>query len=228
MVDEEDRRAFPVQDGGHPLRDLDNMASVARYERGQAICLEARSCEHWHRLVTGAAVRRIRRADGSFATVDIIVPGDYFGFPVADDEGMTVRAAARNTTVATYPRWCVEFLAEVDPAVRVRLRRLELDVVARTRVHFLCRRRMESAGRLNALLLELDARLARGDGSGFDLPLPLEEIADYLDLSVSTVERHLASSREHGAIDRLGGTRIRVLDRTKLMYRDNAPAPAFA
>jgi CRP/FNR family transcriptional regulator, nitrogen fixation regulation protein len=196
----------------HPLRELDNLARVERYDLDQLICREAGSMENCYRIVSGAACRTASRADGSRRTVDLLVPDDYFGFCVADDQGLTIEAAVDETIVSIYPRWCVEFLAEVDPAIREALSALELDAISRTRRHLSANRRMTTANRLVAFLIEMNRRVSFDDPHGFELPASLDRIADYLEITTPTIERHLTYLRELGAIARRGQRKFRILD----------------
>ncbi len=197
---------------GHPLRDLDNLARVERYDLDEFICCEARSAENCYRIVSGAACRSASRADGSRHVIDILLPGDYFGFLVADDEGLTIEAADDDTVVAVYPRWGVDFLTEVDPTVCEALAGLERDAISRTRAHLSSNRRTTATARLNAFLLEMNHRVSFDDPDGFELPLSINRIADYLEIAAPTIERYLTFLREFGAIARRGRRKFRILD----------------
>jgi CRP-like cAMP-binding protein len=200
----------------HPLREIDGMSRTSRYALDERICTEGRNCEYWHRVVAGAARRLILRSDGVRQTIDLLAPGDYFGFFVPDDRGFVVEAAADDTIVSLYPRWCVEFLAEVDPATRQALRDLEIEAISRTRLHFFLGRRMTAAAKVSSILIDLESR-SRCEYSGwFELPISLAEIADYLDLSPATVNWFLALLAGRGIIARVGDRRIRILDRDAL------------
>lgn len=200
----------------HPLRDLDSLAQAVRYDLDQHICDEARPSDCWYRIVSGAARRRLVRADGSHRTIDILAPGDYFGFFAPDDQNLLIEAAAEDTIVSLYPRWCVEFLAEVDPDARRALFELELEAIARARVHLFFGRRMTAAAKVNSFLLQMSDRLPYAGPGWFELPTSLDEIADYLELCAGTVEFYLTLLEERKAIARSGAKRIRILDRGAL------------
>jgi CRP/FNR family transcriptional regulator, nitrogen fixation regulation protein len=199
--------------GRHPLRDLDGLAQAIRYDLDQRICDEARPSDCWHRIVRGAARRRLVRADGSRRTIDILVPGDYCGFFSPGDQNLIIEAAAEDTIASLYPRWCVEFLAEVDSDASRALRELELEASSRARLHLFSGLRMTAAAKVNSFLLQMSDRLSHVGPGWFDLPTSLDEIADYLELSAQTVEYCLTLLEERRAIASSGAKRIRILDR---------------
>jgi CRP/FNR family nitrogen fixation transcriptional regulator len=200
----------------HPLREIDGLAQSRRYELGDWICSEGRGCEYWYRVVKGAARRIAQRADGGRQTIDILAPGDYFGFFVPDDRGFVIEAAADDTIVSLYPRWCVDFLVEVDAATRQALGDLELDAISRTRVHLFFGRRMTPAAKVSSFLLDMENRVSCDDAGWFELPISLAEIADYLVLSQGTVSWLLMLLAGQRIIARAGDRRLRILDRSAL------------
>src|SRR5271156_1579985 len=200
----------------HPLRDLDGLAQAIRYDLDQRICDEARPSECWYRIIRGAARRRLIRADGSRRTIDILVPGDYCGFFSPEDENLIIEAAAEDTVLSLYPRWCVEFLAEVDSDARRALRELELEAISRARLHLFSRLRMNAAARVNSFLLQMSDRLSHVGPGWFELPTSLDEIANYLELPIGTIESYLTLLEERRAIASSGAKRIRILDRGAL------------
>ena len=216
--------SFPSDDGrheaairlSHPLRDLDGLAHEFRHDLDQRICDESRPSDCWYRIVRGAARRRLIRADGSSRTIDILVPGDYCGFFSSQDENLIIEAAAEGTIVSVYPRWGVEFLAEVDSDARRALRELELEAISRARLHLFSRLRMSAAAKVNSFLLQMSDRLSHVGPGWFELPTSLDEIADYLELPVRTIECCLTLLEERGAIASSGAKRIRILDRGAL------------
>src|SRR5271154_6555258 len=132
----------------HPLRDLDGLAHEFRHDLDQRICDEARPSDFWYRIVRGAARRRLIRADGSRRTIDILVPGDYCGFFSPEDENLIIEAAAEDTILSLYPRWCLEFLAEVDSDARRALRELELEAISQARLHLFSGLRMTATAKV--------------------------------------------------------------------------------
>jgi CRP-like cAMP-binding protein len=115
----------------NPLRDLEGLAEIRRYEPGEEICIEERNSEWWCRIIVGQAFRLTALANGQRLELDLLSAGDHFGFLVLDDRGFTIEAASEGVTVMRYPRWAVEFLAEVEPITASALRCLLRQAVYR-------------------------------------------------------------------------------------------------
>ncbi|MGC1885227.1 MAG: cyclic nucleotide-binding domain-containing protein [Stellaceae bacterium] len=95
---------------------LEALAQPARYQRDEEIYSLERSVECWYRVVSGAARRFALRADGRRQTVDLLLPGDFFGFGVHGKHAFTGEAIAYDTVIARYPVSRVEMLAASDAA----------------------------------------------------------------------------------------------------------------
>jgi CRP/FNR family nitrogen fixation transcriptional regulator len=196
----------------HPLCELDSLARVVCYDVDEPICNESRCFEYWYRITSGAARRCV-----SGQTIDIILPGDYFGFCVDTHQDLMVEAAAEDTVVLLYPRWCVAFLDEIDPTGRQALADLELDAVAQMQVHLsLGPLMMTTAVRINSFLLDMSRRVSADDAFVFELSTA--EIANYPEITAEQLERHLTLLREQGAIAQLNARSVCILD----------PIPVFA
>ena len=67
----------------HALQSLDALAVNIRCSRGQEICSPSRPADYWYRVVSGSARRCVIRPDGRRQIVDLLLPGDFFGFSEA-------------------------------------------------------------------------------------------------------------------------------------------------
>src|SRR5256885_11487632 len=94
---------------------LEALAVVSRYQRDEEIYSLEGSVECWYRVVSGAARRFALRADGRRQTVDLLLPGDFFGFGVRGTHAFTADAIADDTVIARYPVSRMEALASSDP-----------------------------------------------------------------------------------------------------------------
>lgn len=94
---------------------LEALAQRAQYQRDEEIYSLERSVECWYRVVSGAARRFALRADGRRQTVDLLLPGDFFGFGVLGKHAFTAEAIADDTVIAQYPVSRMETLAASDP-----------------------------------------------------------------------------------------------------------------
>lgn len=208
-----------------PWQALDNLALRMEYARGQQIYKENSSVESWYRIESGVARRFSERADGRRQIVDLLLPGDFFGFGVGGKHRFAVEAVLDGTVVARYPRSRLDPLAELDPRIAQELR--EAACAAMSRLHDLILNlgRTTAEEKVGHFLVKMTDRLADGPTDRVVLPMSREDIADYLALSVETVSRSLTQLKRRGLI-RLNGTReIRILDRSALAKGDEDQVP---
>lgn len=190
---------------------------MTHYQRGQEICSDGRPAECWNRIVLGAARRCVVRSDGRRQIVDLLLPGDFFGFTSASTYDFTVEAVGGGTLVASYPRRRVEMLADSDPQLARELRQVAFDAFSRLQSQLLILGRITALEKVGSFILEMAARLSDGAADGLVvLPVSRYDIADYLAVSVETVSRSLTDLKHRGVIA-LSGTRIvRIVDREAL------------
>jgi CRP/FNR family nitrogen fixation transcriptional regulator len=200
----------------HPLQNLDALAVIVPYHRGQEICSQGRSVEHWYFLISGAARRCAIRSDGRRQIVDLLLPGDFFGLAFGDQSDATVEAVAENTVVASYPRPRIEVLAESDPKIARELRDIAFEVLSRMETQLLILGRITALEKVGSFLLEMSARLSNGDTERIALPISRYDIADYLGVSVETVSRALSHLKQRGAIKLLSTRTVSIVHRDVL------------
>lgn len=83
-----------------PLQVLEPLAARTRYRRGQEIYKEDSPVECWYRIVSGVARRFSARADGKRQIVDLLLPGDVFGFGGSGKHHFAAEAVLDDTVVA--------------------------------------------------------------------------------------------------------------------------------
>jgi CRP/FNR family transcriptional regulator, nitrogen fixation regulation protein len=200
----------------HPLENLDALAAIVPFHRGQEICSEGHPVEHWYFLISGAARRCAIRSDGRRQIVDLLLPGDFFGLSFGDQSDATIEAVADNTVVANYPRSRIEMLAESDPKIARELRQIAFTALSRMQAQLLILGRITASEKVGSFILEMAARLSERESDQVALPVSRYDIADYLGVSVETVSRALSDLKQRGAI-RLSGTRtVSIIHRNLL------------
>jgi CRP/FNR family transcriptional regulator, nitrogen fixation regulation protein len=203
-----------------PLQVLNSLAVRLECVRGQVIYREDGPVEHWYRIEAGVARRFSVRSDGKRQIVDLLLPGDAFGFGVRGKHHFAVEAVIDGTVIARYPRYRVEALAEADPRIARELRDATCEAMSRLHALILNLGRTTAEEKVGYFLVRMAERLSGGPADRVVLPMSREDIADYLALSVETVSRSLTQLKRRGVI-RLTGTRqIRILDRTALTEGD--------
>ena len=144
----------------HPLENLDALAAIVSFHRGQEICSEGQPIEHWYFLISGAARRCAIRSDGRRQIVDLLLPGDFFGLSFGDQSDATIEAVAENTVVASYPRPRIEILAESDPKIARELRQIAFTALSRMQAQLLILGRITASEKVGSFILEMAARLS--------------------------------------------------------------------
>jgi len=204
----------------HPLKNLDPLAMIVAFHRGQEICSQGRPPEHWYFLISGAARRCAIRSDGHRQIVDLLLPGDFFGLEFGDQSDDTIEAVAEATVTASYPRARIEALAESDPKIARELREIAFTALSRMQAQLLILGRITAPEKVGSFILEMAARLSDQDSDRVSLPVSRYDIADYLGLSVETVSRALSDLKERGAIRLLGTRTVSIVQRNVLEERD--------
>jgi CRP/FNR family nitrogen fixation transcriptional regulator len=191
----------------HPLKSLDQLAMITPFHRAQEICSQGRPADHWYYIVSGAARRCVIRLDGRRQIVDLLLPGDLFGFSVLNEYDSTIEAIAEGTVVAAYPRRRVEMLADSNPQLAREIRQIAFAALSRLQAQLLILGRVTALEKVGSFILEMVSRLSAANSNSVALPMSRYDIADYLAVSVETVSRSLTDLKHRGVI-KLAGTRI--------------------
>ena len=99
---------------------LTPLTSILCCSRGQQVCCQGEPADRWFWIITGTARRSVIRRDGRRQIVDLLLPGDCFGFTNGDEYDDTVEAVARETYVARCIRRDAEAVAEIQSATGAR------------------------------------------------------------------------------------------------------------
>jgi CRP-like cAMP-binding protein len=198
------------------FKNLDSLATIMPCHRGKEICGQGRPADMWYCVLSGAARRYVIRLDGRRQIVDLLLPGDCFGFAADAEYDFAVEAVTDQTVVAGYPRRRAEMLADSDPRVSREIRQASFEALSRLQSQLLIVGRITAVEKVSSFILEMTARLSRAGSKSVALPVSRYDIADYLAVSVETVSRSLTDLKHRGVI-RLSGTRtVEIMDREAL------------
>ncbi len=112
------------------LEKLASIAVVRKCHRGQDICCQGQPAAYWYRVTSGTARRCVVQPDGRRQIVELLLPGDFFGFTALTEYDSAVEAVAEGTIVASYPRRRVEMLAEADPQLSREILQVTFETLA--------------------------------------------------------------------------------------------------
>ena len=102
------------------------LASISRCSPRQQICRQGEPADRWFWIIAGSARRSMIRPDGRRQIVDLLFPGDCFGFTNGHEYDDSVDAIARETYVARCVRRDAEAVAEINPQLAGEIRRADL------------------------------------------------------------------------------------------------------
>jgi CRP/FNR family nitrogen fixation transcriptional regulator len=195
---------------------LIQLASIFRCSRGQQICRQGEPADRWFWIVMGTARRTVIRSDGRRQILDLLLPGDWFGFTNRAEYHGSVEAVARETYVAGCVRRDAEAMAESNPQLAREIRRATFEALWRLESQLVIVGRVTAVEKVGAFLLEMSARLLSRSDDCILLPISRYDIADYLGLSVETVSRSLTHFKQQGVIKLVGPRSVEIVDRAAL------------
>jgi CRP/FNR family nitrogen fixation transcriptional regulator len=208
----------------HPLKSLDHLAALRSLDRGEEICCQGRPAESWYLVVCGAARRCVIRLDGRRQIIDLLLPGELFGFTVRDEYDCSLEAIVAGTVVAGYPRRRVEMLADSDPRLAREILQVAFAALARLQAQLLILGRITAQEKVGSFIVEMANRMSAKPANTVALPMSRYDIADYLAVSVETVSRSLTDLKLRGVI-KFEGTRIvKIVDRNALEETERVAA----
>jgi CRP-like cAMP-binding protein len=210
------------------LRAMAAHAATRRYARGDVVYHAGGSADRWYQVVTGIAARCTDLSDGRRQILELLLPGDFFGFSAGEEHQHRVEAMVGDTRVSSYSRRTLERLSVTDPRIERGLRELAFAAIGRLDERLVTVGRLSATERVAAFLVEMAERIPRDPGEQIELPMSRFEIADYLGLSMESVSRSIGQLKRKSAIALMGPHRVELLDPSilsaKIAAENTAPA----
>lgn len=195
----------PVPMRGH-FGTLELMGSQMTFGPNEEIFGENEPAEYVYKVMKGAVRTYKILSDGRRQIGGFYLPGDIFGLEIGDEHQFSAEAINR-ATVTVIRRSAVLSLAERDCEAARELWNFTGRELHRVQEHMMLL--VKSAQqRVACFLLEMSERLATTDA--IELPMPRQDIADYLGLTIETVSRTITQLVSEHAI-RLPSARQIVL-----------------
>ena len=215
-----------VPSGQALIQQLEQLAIISHYQRNEPVYREQNPVESWYRIVDGAARRFVVGVAGRRQIVDLLLPGDFFGFGVRGMHPFTAEAVSPGATIARYPIARIEGIARSDPQAARELFLIVLDAGARIHAQVQILGRTTAEQKVGSFLLYLRERIGDAVAERIALPVTRYDVADYLALSVETVSRSLNGLQQRGVIALSGPRQIAIVDPSALAEeRESEPAP---
>lgn len=193
------------------------MGAVISYPRNTEIFGENEPAEYLYKVVGGAVRTYKVTSDGRRQIGGFYLPGDIFGLEFGNEHSLSAEAIT-DAKVLVIRQSAVSSLAERDPAVAQELLALTGCELHRVQERILLL--VQSAHeRVANFLLEMAKRSPTGNA--VELPMPRQDIADYLGLTIETISRTLTSLESAAAIE-VPTSRQIVLRNRSALSRMNA------
>jgi CRP/FNR family nitrogen fixation transcriptional regulator len=189
---------------------LQLIATVRPVRREQTIIEQNGEGDSWYCVISGAARQFIISPEGRRQIVDILLPGDFFGFGPDKHARFAVQAITDGTIIARYPGMQLDALANSDPRVARELRGRLSSTVARLQEQILLVSTMTATEKVRAFLFHMIGRLPSGEEDTTYLPMSRHDIADQLGISVETVSRSITDLQSAGVIELAGPRTIGI------------------
>jgi CRP/FNR family transcriptional regulator, nitrogen fixation regulation protein len=178
---------------------------------------EGDSPTYLYQITNGLARTYRMAADGRRQIIAFYVPGDLFGFEVGDSHSLSAEAvtAARARVIR---RATIMNAAVSNEKIANQLWICLGREIHRNQDHIL--KLSEPAPvRIASFLLEIARRIPGTDATA--LPIPRQDIADYLNLRLETVSRTMTRIARSGAIELSNKRKITIRSRTTLSQMIN-------
>ncbi len=175
------------------------------YQRGDTVFSEGADHTGLFLCVSGWGARFRLLEDGQRQIVDFIMPGSMFGAQVDKEGRHTVSAdALHDLSLAVINELVLREIADKVPSIASRIAIALQDESSRLLERIVSLGRRDAQQRLGHFLLELNERQSAISGieqSAIRLPIPQQEVADFLGLTSVHVSRTLGQMRDEGLID---------------------------
>jgi CRP/FNR family transcriptional regulator, nitrogen fixation regulation protein len=205
------RPAAPVH--SYPVANsIELMGASMPFARNTEIYGENEPAEYLYRVISGT-VRTYRMLnDGRRQIGAFYLPGDMFGLEIGGDHSFSAEAII-DSKIMVIKRSSVMGLAERQSDVARQLWTMTAAELLRTQSHIMLLIKTAQE-RVAGFLLEMAARSPAG--KEVELPMPRQDIADYLGLTIETVSRTLTQLENSSAIALPSSRRIVLRNRAAL------------
>jgi CRP/FNR family transcriptional regulator, nitrogen fixation regulation protein len=185
---------------------FDLIGTEVAFAKGSQFYVEGDSSVYLYKVATGVARSYTMMDDGRRQIVAFYVPGDIFGFELADTHTLSAEAISDARVRMIRRASIIDRAAHDDELAR----QLWLSVsreMLRNQQHILQFSKPARA-RVAAFLLEMMRRIPFTDAVA--LSISRQDIADYLDLRIETVSRAMTRFAKSGAINLSNNRKITI------------------
>ena len=196
-----------ARDGLDVNDEVIRTSSVSRYGQHDTVFFEGDQADSMCQVVEGAVMLYKLLPDGRRQVVELLGPGDIFGFAQGQ-----YRDTSAETLNVTRVRFYDRRHADRSCSFQRVLARQMLAQLEAMHEHAVLLGRMSAMERVARFLLRLAAHVTEetDDPSVIRLAMTRQEIADYLGLTIETVSRSFSELRRRGVIVLEKQDRVRI------------------
>jgi len=187
------------------------------FARNTEVFGEDEPAEYLYKVIDGIVRSCKLLDDGRRQIAAFHLPGDVFGLELGDVHRFTAEAVVEST-VQVIKRSTVTAAAACDGNVARQLWQSTARDLQHVQDHMLLLGCLSARERVAAFLLEMANRLS--GGNEVELPMPRQDIADYLGLTIETVSRTITQLQADAAIGLSTARRIVLRNRAALRRLD--------
>lgn len=202
---------------GAVSRSIDTPQGInLRLAKDEELFAEGEAAEYFYKIVSGTVRTYKLLSDGRRQIDAFQLQGDIFGIEACAEHRFSAEAVG-DATVIAYRRSSLDRLTREHAAFGEQVLSSMLCNLQRAQDHMLLLGRKTAKEKIATFLLELAQRLCKSDH--VELPMPRNDIADHLGLTIETVSRTLSEFARSGLIALAAGSRsISLVDRIGLKF----------
>lgn len=175
-------------------------------KEGASILREGDPTSHFFVIVSGS-FRLVRNLeDGRRQVVGFVFPGDVLGTTSLDASSLSAEAL-EPSVICRFSHAFLDQMSDKHPAVREKLLAHTQSDLRKAHDHIVLLGQQSAEERLASFLERLSTVFG---GREFHLPMPRQDIADYLGLRLETLSRTIAKLKDRGTIETARGRSIRL------------------
>lgn len=194
------------------LDRLEEIMTPMKFAPGQTIFTEGDDLTHYYTLSDGV-IRLVKfLPDGRRAILDFLYKGDFLGLNLEGHYSYSAEAVT-NVKVCCFSRPKLQAMFDDIPIMKGRLMSMFMSKLVSSQNQMTGLGRLSPRERLAAFLLHMAAEGAlKHVGQSFILPMPREDIADYLGLTIETISRTFSAFVKEGLITIKNRKTVKILD----------------
>jgi CRP/FNR family nitrogen fixation transcriptional regulator len=186
--------------------------AIMPYERDAEIYGEGEPSEYVYKVVSGAVRTYRMLGDGRRQVIAFYLPGDVFGLDLGDEHCASAEATVKSR-VMFVRRHALLQVAQRNADLTREIYEVAANELKRAHDHTLVLIKTAHE-RVASFLLEMAKRMPKAEA--IDLPMPRQDIADYLGLTIETISRTLTLFEDSDKIRLIASRRIVLSDRKAL------------